>query len=125
MTRASLIRRIEALESRVLPPKASPALFVCVVDTSLRDPDSNEPREPVDHQASVIGCYCHPAMTLSGARIKAQRITRADGESISDMQARARRLVPAAVLFSLAYGSLPWSLAAFEQLPEVGAGGAS
>jgi hypothetical protein len=124
--RISLIKRLARAEANSgIFDVATPALFVRVVDCSVRDPDTSEPHEPFDHEAHVIGVTCGPSITLKGARVRAQRVSRAESESIEALEARARRLVPDAVLFFHAYQSIPSSPEAFEQLPEAGAGAAS
>lgn len=118
--KASLIRRITALEARVLPSRELTAFFVVVEDASVPDPDG-PPQEPFRGDADVIG-----VIAGVGANVKhAQRISRKPGESMARLEARARRLVPRAPFFTCAYSSLAFSREAFERLPEACAGVAS
>jgi hypothetical protein len=120
MVRATLIRRIAAVEARTLPARERMAFFVTVEDASTPDPDA-PPQEPFRGDADVIGVIAGVGATVK----QAKRITRKPGESMARLEARARRLVPRAPFFTCAYSSLAFSREAFERLPEACAGGAS
>lgn len=120
MVRATLLRRITALEARMLPARELQAFFVVIEDASIPDPDEPPP-EPFRGDADVIG-----VIAGIGAAVKqAQRVSRKPGESMARLEARARRLVPRAPFFTCAYSSLAYSREAFERLPEAGTEGAA
>jgi hypothetical protein len=109
--RQALVQRLCAAESRSgLGQSEQPTLFVRIEDASMPDPDLPAP-EPFGADSDVIGV--HGQLEGRGARL-----TRNEGESLVNLQKRAKRLAPQVRMWFFEYASLP--SAAFQNLPDVG-----
>jgi hypothetical protein len=92
----ALMNRLGRLETMIGDDPHTPTIFVVVSDQGIPDPDKpDEPKDDFSRGAITGFTWGHPLQTLA----------REAGESVAQLQARARRQLPEVRVFFARYAS--------------------